>query len=64
MARSVVVRSALDGPCAVGPFYLAMDDILGKLHPPLQRWVCSEVSIIKAVEAAGWVYVRPKGDHR
>src|SRR2546423_4384662 len=48
---------------AAGPFYLTMDDILGTIHPRLQRWVFSEVSIIKAVEAAGWVYVRPKGDH-
>jgi hypothetical protein len=41
-----------------------MDHILGKIHPRLQRWVFSEVSIIKAVEAAGWVYVRPKGEQR
>jgi hypothetical protein len=48
----------------MGPFYLTMDDILGTIYPRLQGWVFSEVSIIKAVEAAGWVYVRPKGDQR
>jgi predicted RNA binding protein YcfA (HicA-like mRNA interferase family) len=41
-----------------------MNDILGTIHPRLHGWVFSEVSIIKAVEAAGWVYVRPKGDQR